>query len=82
MIEEGMRENSMGFAAKSFAAYYLDQCGEAKSEDEIDIQVYTQLVEVDSRLGISAAEQLFACLCRTTRWDIIKVLFEDFKYKF
>ena len=73
MRNHGVKEMSLGFAA-----YYLIKCEESKSEDEIDIQVYTQLMEVDSRLGLSAAEQLYACLFITTRSDIIKVLFEDF----
>ena len=76
MMKEGVRENSTGFAT-----HYLGVCKQSKSEDKIDVQIYTKLLEVDSRLGISAAEQLFACLRRTTRWDIIKVLFEDFKYQ-
>ena len=73
-MEEGMRENSMGFAA-----YYVDQFEDAQ-EDEIDIQIYAKLVEVDSRLGVSAADQLFKCLSITTCWDIIKVLFKYFEY--
>ena len=48
LIEEGVRENSRGFAT-----YYLAQCGQAKSEDEIDIQVYAQLVEVHLKINIS-----------------------------
>ena len=46
---------------------------ESKSDDEIDIQVYTQLVELDSRLGTTAAEQLLSCVRLTQRWDLIKV---------
>ena len=70
MTEEGMREKSLGFAV-----YYLAEFGEAKSENEIDIQIYAKLMEVDSRLGISAAEQLFYCIhsLKTLRLDVIKV---------
>ena len=57
-----------------FAHFYLKQCREkSKSDDEIDIKVYTELVELDTRLGTTASEQLFACLFITTRSDIIKV---------
>ena len=78
MIEEGLRlapfyaRHLKGYSM-GFAACYLAQCIQSKSEDVIDIQVYNQLVEVDSRLGISAAEQLFYCITKTLRLDVIKV---------
>ena len=57
-----------------YAEMYLHQCSkELKSDDEIDIKVYTQLVELDSKLGTSAAEQLFECIYSTLRIDLIKV---------
>ena len=53
---------------------YLDQCSkESKSDDDIDIKVYTQLVALDTKLGISAEEQLFECVYNTLRMDLIKV---------
>ena len=45
----------------------------SKSNDVIDIQVYTELVQLDSIIGTTASEQLFMCLQYTTRSDIIKV---------
>ena len=57
-----------------FAQVYLDRCNtESKTENIADIQVYTQLVKLDTRLGTTTSEQLFACLFHTTRLDIIKV---------
>ena len=57
-----------------FANVYLWRCNkESKSNDEIDKEVYAKLVELDSRLGTTASEQLFKCLLKTTRSDIIKV---------
>jgi len=57
-----------------FAHAYLDRCKkESKTDDEIDIQVYTKLVELDSRLDTTAAEQLFSCVKLTQRLDLIKV---------
>ena len=53
-----------------FAHFYLEK---TESVDEIDIEVYTQLVELDTRLGTTASEQLYWCLNRTSRSDIIKV---------
>ena len=47
---------------------------ESKSDDQIDIEVYTKLVQLDSRLGTTASEQLQWCLNNTpTLSDIIKV---------
>ena len=58
-----------------FAQRYLRECDrQSKSDDQIDIQVYTTLVQLDSRLGTTASEQLATCLQFTTRSDIIKVL--------
>ena len=57
-----------------FANVYLNQCNEeSKPNDAIDIRFYTKLVELDARLGTTASEQLFKCLQKTTRSDIIKV---------
>ena len=68
MIKQGLRGDSGGYAG-----CYLVHCQRSKSEDEIDIQVYNKLVEVDSKFGISAAEQLFYCIFITLRLDVIKV---------
>ena len=58
-----------------FAHVYLDRLieHESRSDDEIDIQVYTKLVELDSRLDTTPAEQLFQCIKFTQRGDLIKV---------
>ena len=60
---------------KGYASEYLERCNkESKSNDNINKEVYTKLVELDERLGTKASDQLYECLFRTTRWDIIKVL--------
>ena len=57
-----------------YAGLYLYRCyQESKSNDEIDIQLFTRLAELDSKLGTTASEQLFHILDKTTRLDIIKV---------
>ena len=59
-----------------FANLYLRRFEkESKSDNEIDIQVYDKLVQLDSKLGTTASEQLTCCLVYTTRSDIIKVYF-------
>ena len=67
---ESLRKDYVGFAE-----VYLERCDkESKSDDEIDKELYSKLVELDTRLGTTATEQLFGSLQYTTRWDIIKVL--------
>ena len=57
-----------------FANLYLNQCkAKSKSDDEIDVQVYKKLVELDSKLGTTASKQLDRCLFFTTRSDFIQV---------
>ena len=48
---------------------------ESKSDKEIDVDIYSELVELDTKLGTSSSDQLFECLRFTSRWDIIKVIF-------
>ena len=66
--EELKKKDFAGFASK-----YLERRVKSKSNNEIDIQVYTKLIQLDSRLGTPASEQLDRCLEFTSRWDIIKV---------
>ena len=57
-----------------FAHLYLQRCQfESKPVDEIDIQAYSKLVELDARLGTSASKQLYWCLVLALRSDFIKV---------
>ena len=59
---------------------YLKRCDEqSKSDDDIDIDhvidinVYTELVQLDFKLGTTASNQLAEAFAFTTRSDIIKV---------
>ena len=62
-------------SCEDFASRYLERYNEeSKSNDEINKEVYTKLVELDTRLGTTASKQLYNCLENTTRSDIIKVL--------
>ena len=56
-----------------FSEIYLNQCNEESKIDDQVIEVYTKLGRLDARLGTTASEQLFKCLFRTTRPDLIKV---------
>ena len=64
---------------EDFVRHYLGRCNEEsnydyqKSNDNINKEVYTKLVELEKRLGKKASKQLFLCLYNTTRSDIIKV---------
>ena len=69
-FDENTKEN--GFIG--YAEVYLWRCNEeSKSNDEIDIHVYKKLVELDTKLGTTASEQLLQILSHTTRLDIIMV---------
>ena len=63
------KTNTLGFAS----LYLWNFHNESISDDDIDIQVYSELLNLDSRLGTSAAEQLFGGLAFSLRWDLIKV---------
>ena len=57
-----------------FAELYLNQCNkDSEIENIADTQVYSKLVELDSRIGTTATKQLFECLRYTLRLDILKV---------
>ena len=57
----------------SLLGWEIPYSNQKKSNDETNKEVYTRLVELDTRLGRKASELLFACFQYTTRSDIIKV---------
>ena len=58
-----------------YATYYLCGCHNwSKITNELDATVYQKLIDIDSTLGTELSDQLYLCLDKTTRWDIIKVL--------
>ena len=57
-----------------FANVYLFRCNKKSSTgDNIDVEFYARLIELDTKFGTRSSEQLFRCLLLTTRWNIIKV---------
>ena len=67
-------ENLKQTGCVGFANFYLARFDkQSKSIDEMDKDIYSHLLELDTRLGATASEQLFACIHITTRSDIIKV---------
>ena len=53
---------------------YLFQCQkQSKTDDDIDIQVYTELIKLDSKLGTTATNQLFNSVRYLLGLDFIKV---------
>ena len=70
-------EDYKNLRAPGFAPIYLMRCyEESKTDEEIDMNVYTKLLELDARLGTTASEQLFYCVKYTQRLDLIKVQIE------
>ena len=71
--EDLRKKNLVGFA-EVYLCRSTCRCNkESNSDDGIDKKVYSMLVDLDTRLGTKASEQLYKCLYRTTRTDIIKV---------
>ena len=55
-----------------FAAFY---CSKYKYNDEqMNVEIFENLVELDAKLGITATKQLLLCFGYTARLDIVKVL--------
>ena len=57
-----------------YADYYLQKCyDESELVNKADVPIYNQLLEIDSKLGTTQAEQLFGCVFTSVRMDLIKV---------
>ena len=56
-----------------YAEVYLWRCNMESKEDIANIELYTKLVEFDTRLGTTVSEQLFRCIFHSLRLDLIKV---------
>ena len=57
-----------------YAHIFVQNCwNDSIRRNEADESVFRELVDIDLELGTSASEQLFWCLCWTTRLDMIKV---------
>ena len=62
-----------------FALVYLSQRSydylsqRFNPNDVIDKEVYSKLVQLDTRLGTTTSEQLYGCVFHTSNLDIIKV---------
>ena len=67
----GLREKHFGGFAHRYLRRRIEQ--ESKSDDQIDIQVYTKLVQLDSKLGTTATEQLLGGVFALLRLDLLKV---------
>ena len=57
-----------------YANYYLRQCyDESQLVNKADVTIYGQLLEIDTKLGTTQAEQLLWCVHWSVRMDLIKV---------
>ena len=57
-----------------YSDYYLFKClNHSKMVNEADAFVYHQLIDIDLKLKVDAAELLTCCLGLTTRADLIEV---------
>ena len=67
--EKVRNDNFVGFAS----LYLQKSKRDATSINTADESMYKQLVDIDSKMGTTKSEQLFWCLAKTTRLDLIKV---------
>ena len=71
-INEYTKLINSGYAG--FASVYLKRCNEEfKADDEIDMQVYKQLFDLDEKLGTTQTTQLKEILQYSLNLDILKV---------
>ena len=57
-----------------YANYYFRQCyDESQLVNKADVTIYGQLLEIDTKLGTTQAEQLLWCVHWSVRMDLIKV---------
>ena len=60
-----------------YASFYLNTLKlESKSDDDIDIEIFINLMKLDSKFGKTVTEHLFESLQWTLRFDIIKVIIQ------
>ena len=73
-----MNENECVKKAKydGWGDFYHHRYKISKPEDEIDGEVYSKLVKLDTRFGTSPSEQLFMCIYHTLDPDNIEVCFQ------
>ena len=57
-----------------YAHFYLENCWNKWVQVRADVSIYNQLLEIDSKLGTTPSEQLFACVQTCVpRKDLIEV---------
>ena len=71
-IEKHDKVREFGFVG--YAEYYLNNCwDESELKNKADLEIYKQLLEIDSKLGTTQSEQLRFCLRYSPRNDFIEV---------
>ena len=71
-IERNDQLRELGFVG--YANYYLKACwNDSELTNKADVEIYKQLLEIDSKLGTTQSDQLFECVFHSLRIDLIKV---------
>ena len=71
-VDKHYKVRELGYVG--YANYYLRVCwNESEFENKADVTIYKQLLEIDSKLGTTQAEQLFECLRLSPREDLLEV---------
>ena len=67
-----LRDEKHGFVG--YANYYLLGCwDESELKNKADVEIYKELLKIDSKLGTTQSEQLRWCLAYLPRKDLIEV---------
>ena len=75
--EKTLKQNDL----VGFASQYLKECMNDNSlVNEADVQIYQQLVELDSKFGTKGSCQLEKCVAMSVRIDLVEVKFLFRKY--
>ena len=67
-----MLREKLGYVG--YANYYLRVCwNKSELKNKADVTIYTQMLEIDAKLGTTQTDQLFWCVFYSLRMDLIKV---------
>ena len=71
-VEHNDELRELGYVG--YAHYYLQECwNESELKNKADVTIYKQLLEIDAKFGTTQMEQLWSCVRRSLRIDLIKV---------
>ena len=72
-VKDGEYDELRELGCVGYAHYYIHNCwNKSELKNKADVEIYKELLEIDSKLGTTQSEQLFDCVIYS-RMDLIKV---------